>query len=98
MDVLSTDLLETADSAGAKWNVLAKCYYKTEKVQVENERFSTFHKMFSKDFSFGVVKNRKCLAKQMVKLVLPQREFFCLIFNNLRDIKNFLFYPKSETD
>ena len=46
-DILSTDLLATADSAGAKWNILAKFYYPTEKVLVENERFSTFHTKFS---------------------------------------------------
>ena len=85
---MSTDLLATVDSAGAKWNALAKCYYNTEKVLVANGRISTFHTKFSKDFSFEVVKNHKCLAKQMVKLVLPKRRIFCLIFNYLCNIKD----------
>ena len=46
-DVLSTDLLATADLAGAKLNAFAKCYHNTEKVLVENERFSTFYTHFS---------------------------------------------------
>ena len=50
--------------------------------------FLLFTQSFHKT-SFGIVKNRKCLAKQMVKLVLPKRRIFCLIFNNLCDIKDF---------
>ena len=51
--------------------------------------FLLFTQSFYKTFSFWVVKNRKCLAKQMVKLILPKRRIFCLIFNNLCDIKDF---------
>ena len=71
-----------------------KCHCNTEKVFVKNEIFSTFHTKFSIDFSFGVVKNRKCLAKQMVKLVLPKCRIFCPIFNNLCDIKDFFVLSK----
>ena len=84
--------MATADSAGAQWNVSTKCYFNTEKVLVQAMKdFCTCHTKFSKDFSLGAVKNRKCLAKQMVKLVLRKRRIFCLIFNYFCDIKDFFF-------
>ena len=97
-DVLATDFLATADSEGAKWNVLAKGYFNTEKVIVEAMKdFLYLTQSVQKTFLSGVVKNHKCLGKQMVKLVLPKRRIFCLIFNHLCDIKVF-FYPKGKTD
>ena len=55
--------------------------------------FLLFTQSFHKTFLPGwVVKNRKCLANQMVKLVLPKRRIFCLIFNNLCGIKDLFFF------
>ena len=62
-----------------------------KKYYLKMKDFLLFTQSFHKTFLSGVVKNRKCLAKHMVKLVLARCRIFCLIFNNLCDIKDFFF-------
>ena len=56
-DVLATGLLVTANSAGAKLKILAKCYFNTEKVLVEAIKdFLLLTKSFQKAFLSGSLK------------------------------------------
>ena len=55
-DVLATDLLATADSADEKLNVLAKCYFNTEKVLVKTMKDFLLTQSFQKNFLSGSLK------------------------------------------